>query len=203
MPIDPTLEAWRQKYVAEQDVLNRANRAQQTAELTRAQADLSRYLEHTDLDMIIRTVIRDLHQTFSATRIIKGQLPLEGELIEGYNPVFIIDHQGLPGYRQRFEIPGLRYRFYIEHREFVITATFCKSKESEVFPYLHLTHRNDLTHLINWNSSLKNPNNQQLNFWLIDQITGLISKRYPEQAKSETIYTIPATSTRSFFPEAE
>ncbi|KKT40773.1 hypothetical protein A3K29_00490 [Candidatus Collierbacteria bacterium RIFOXYB2_FULL_46_14] len=205
MPTDPDIEEWRRKYVAERDILDRAIRSKQAAALESAQAALSHYLQHTDLDMIIRTVIYDLHQKFSATKFSKKQIPLDGEIVEGFTPVFILDHQGLPGSRKRFEIPGMRYRFYMEHRELVITVTFCKNEAGAIFPYVHLTHRDDRTHLINWEANQNNPDNQQLNFWLIDQITGLISGQYPLNTAKNCGVPLGqhASVTRSFYPDED
>ena len=204
MPVNPALDAWRTIYVEEKMAQQKALRQQQTDDLEKARLRLAEYLRKTDSNQIVKAILFDLHLKITATKSLKGELPLEGESIDGYLPVFVVDHQGLPGFKQRFEIPGYRYSFHLGIDEVTITITFCQGVSGSIFPYFRLTHRNGRNHQLDWNVHIENPDNSQLNYWLFDQIGGLISKRYPSQVVATMASSPePISKIHSFLPDED
>ncbi len=202
------LDEARQKYVEKWIVTHREEKLKEARALETTKEAILAALKRSSFDKVVRQVLLELQTKFYATGKPKDGIPFDGEQIEGHTPALIIDHLGQAGFRQRFEISGLRYSFRTGLDEVTIIATICRGKRNRLYPVFSLTHTDGRSHRIDWTQRLENPNSGQLRNWLIDQITGLISKRYPLLNEPVTLkavadWHVPASATRSFYPDEE
>jgi len=184
----------RQNYVEKWIITHKEEKLKEARALEASKEAILSVLKRSSFDSIVRQVLLELQTKFNATGKPKDGIPFDGEQLEGHTPALIIDHLGQAGFGKRFEVSGLRYSFRTGLDEVTIIATICRGKRSRLYPVFTITHTNGRSHRIDWTQRLENPNSGQLRNWLIDQITGLISKKYP---------LIVEPVTRSFYPDEE
>jgi len=170
-----SLDEARKKYVAvwekKQVLLKRKNERQ----LTIAQTATLNFLKYSRFDGIIRQIIYPLSNKFTATKIVKGLIPLDGEFLDGHSPAFVIDDRGLMRSGTKLNVPGLKYSFYFDLDKVEITVSLCRNQSGHVYPVFTLSHTNGLNHLIDWKAYLENPDDDLLKEWLSAQIQKIIT----------------------------
>lgn len=167
MPVeDPLLSQARRDFV--QKILSQQLQERQLLErdFANSYAAVQKFLSQSKLDFYIRQTLVRLGRSFKFTKAEKDQIPLDGHFVRLYRPAFVVEHHGLIGFTKSIEYPGLKYSFYINLDEVVITLNLCLDTDNQIIPYISFTHRNGRTHQIDRESSLINPSDEELSHWL-------------------------------------
>lgn len=169
---DPAVTKARQLYV--QQAMERQNRARQlaTEKLTKAQQATVEFIKTSGFYGVIRKVCAQFDRSHTATATREGETnPLGGELLQDHEPTFCLDHLGAQGYNTRLEYPGYTFeiKFGPGERRIVIVATIC-GQFCDPYLVVHFQNINGRTHLVDWESTIVNPENEKLEAWLKSEI---------------------------------
>ncbi len=158
MPIeDPDDVRKRNERVAAWNTVQHQLKAEAAKLLEAAQKSVLDYLTLTDEkkkpvnnpDGTIRKVLNSYGGRYQATKTSlrveqASDIPLDGRIIEGFNPAFMIDHQGKSS--RRYSIPGCVYTYSFKgERSVEISLTYCVD-ESGIFPVVHVLCRDGRSH---------------------------------------------------------
>lgn len=185
-PEQKAFDEARNKYVAMWEKKQASIKQKKVRQLTIAQTATGAFLRNSTFDGIIRNIIYSLNTKFVATKIVNGVNPLEGELLDGHIPAFIIDNMGMTKSGTKFSVPGLKYSFYFDLNSVSIMVNICRHPSGPIYPVFTLTHTNGRYHQVDWKAFLEDPNDDQLKEWLSGQIQKIVSRK--ESEESETIF---------------
>lgn len=143
----------RERYVALRIAAMKQEQDDHKKKQDLAKEQVLTFLERSKIDLHIRELLRHKQVKYRTSKLLPGQIPMDGIAIDGQTPALIIDHQGSPGFSKRIEIAGLRYAFYLGLDEIVITIVFCQSKDCSIFPSYHVTHEDGRFHRIDSSGS--------------------------------------------------
>lgn len=167
MPRDTDYEiAERNRIVNLWQIKQAALKHEQSQALSEAQEAVLAFLQESHFDRIIRQILREKRHPFLATKLIKDEIPLDGQPKTKYPPAFVFGHTG-----QRLVSPGMRYSFRIGLDETVISVTICKSERGNIFPYFFVTHEDGRYHQVDWQVAFRNPSDNQLTAWLQKELS--------------------------------
>jgi len=171
---DPSDTLAREELAKSYFAEKRARDQKKKLALEKGQAAVGDFLKKFRLNLAIRRAAYRFDRDHKYSRLPEGQkFPLDGEALEYHDPAFVIEHpSGVPGFPRSIEYPGYHYelRFGARGRAYV-TATACADESGQPYLVVHLTHVHGLTHEVNWDEMLVNPESEtQVEAWIAEAL---------------------------------